>query len=99
MHVDDLSDAIQFLIESNEVPNLINVGSGQEVTIKELVTLLVDITSFEGEVLFDSSMPDGNPRKLLDSSKLNQMGWNNSIDLNSGLESTYKWFMKNEFNL
>ena len=99
LHVDDLSDAIQFLIESTEVPNLINVGSGQEVTIKELVTLLVDIISFEGEVLFDSSMPDGNPRKLLDSSKLNQMGWNNSIDLNSGLESTYKWFMKNEFNL
>ena len=99
LHVDDLSDAIEFLIESTEVPNLINVGSGQEVTIRELVTLLVGITSFEGEVIFDSSMPDGNPRKLLDSSKLNQMGWNNSIDLNSGLESTYKWFMKNEFNL
>ena len=99
LHVDDLSDAIKFLIESNEVPKLINVGSGQEVTIKELVSLLVDITSFEGEVIYDSSMPDGNPRKLLDSSKLNEMGWINSIDLNTGLESTYKWFMENEFNL
>ena len=86
-------------MKKKEVPSLINVGSGEEVTIKELVTLLVEITSFEGEVVFDSTMPDGNPRKLLDSSKLNEMGWNNSIDLNAGLESTYKWFMENEFNL
>ena len=78
---------------------LINVGSGQEVTIKELVSLLVDITSYKGEVVYDSSMPDGNPRKLLDSSKLNEMGWNSSIDLDTGLENTYKWFMENEFKL
>ena len=75
--MDDLSDAIKFLIENNEV-QLINVGNGQ-VTIKELVSLLVDITSYKGEVVYDSSMPDGNPRKLLDSSKLNEMGWNSSI--------------------
>ena len=99
LHVDDLSDAIHFLIQSNKVPKLINVGSGEEVTIKELVSLLVDITSFEGEVVYDSSMPDGNPRKLLDSSKLKEMGWNNSIDLHTGLENTYKWFMENEFSL
>lgn len=99
LHVDDLSDAIKFLIENNEVPKLINVGSGQEVTIKELVSLLVDITSYKGEVVYDSSMPDGNPRKLLDSSKLNEMGWNSSIDLDTGLENTYKWFMENEFKL
>jgi len=99
LHVDDLSDAIKFLIENNKIPKLINVGSGKEVTIKKLVSLLVDITSYKGEVVYDSSMPDGNPRKLLDSSKLNEMGWNSSIDLDTGLENTYKWFMENEFKL
>ena len=99
LHVDDLSDAIQFLIKKNLSPKIINVGSGQEISIKELVSKLVRIISYEGKVIFDTSMPDGNPRKLLDSSIINNLGWSHSINLEDGLEQTYNWFKENEFNL
>lgn len=99
LHVDDLSKAIEFLINTKkDLPNLLNVGSGVEISIKDLVKLLVKITSFDGEVIFDKSMPDGNPRKLLDSSMINNLGWKHSIDLESGLSSTYNWFLNNELD-
>ena len=99
LHVDDLSKAIEFLINTKkDLPNLLNVGSGVEISIKDLVKLLVKITSFDGEVIFDESMPDGNPRKLLDSSMINNLGWKHSIDLESGLSSTYNWFLNNELD-
>tara|TARA_B100000287_G_scaffold186768_1_gene176599 strand:- start:280 stop:777 length:498 start_codon:yes stop_codon:yes gene_type:complete len=96
LHVDDLADAINFLIENKNTPQLLNVGSGEEVTIKELVYKLKEIIGYEGEILFDTKMPDGNPRKLLDSSELNSLGWKPKIKLDEGLENTFKWFLENE---
>lgn len=95
LHVDDLYSAVDFLIKNNLFPNLINVGSGEEVTIKNLVNKIQKIVNFEGEVYFNPEKPDGNPRKLLDSSKLNKLGWKPSIYLDDGLERTYSWFVEN----
>ena len=99
LYVDDLSNAINFLIDKEENVDLINIGSGQEVTIKDLATKIKKIINFEGELEFDKSKPDGNPRKLLDSSKINNMGWNHSVDLDEGLNLTYQWFLENFNNL
>ena len=99
LYVDDLSNAIDFLIDKEENVDLINIGSGQEVTIKDLATKIKKIINFEGELEFDKSKPDGNPRKLLDSSKINNMGWNHSVDLDEGLNLTYQWFLENFNNL
>lgn len=98
LHVDDLSSAILFLIKNNIVDSLINIGSSYEISIDELANLLKEIIGYEGEIRFDSSKPDGNPQKLLDSSKIKNLGWKPKIDLNSGLHSTYDWFKKNKFN-
>lgn len=96
LYVDDLSKAIEFIILKNNLPNLINVGSGEEIEIKDLVNMLVEIVAFDGEVVFDENMPDGNPRKLLDSTLINSLGWNHSVDLKTGLRKTYSWFLDNE---
>jgi len=95
LHVDDLAHAIEFLIEHNHTPQLLNIGSGEEVTIKELVYKLKDIIGYSGEIIFDSSMPDGNPRKLLDSTKINSLGWKAKVNLDKGLLSTFNWFIDN----
>ena len=73
---------------------LLNVGSGKEITIKNLSNLIKEIIGFEGKLNFDSSKPDGNPRKLLDSSKIFNLGWEPKIDLNIGLDTTYKWYIE-----
>ena len=73
----------------------INIGSGNELSIKELAFLIKDVVGYEGEILFDKSKPNGTIRKLLDSSKINKMGWKAEIDINSGLKETYNWFKKN----
>ena len=99
LYVDDLSNAIDFLIDKEENVDLINIGSGQEVTIKDLATKIKKIINFEGKLEFDITKPDGNPRKLLDSSKINNMGWNHSVDLDEGLNLTYQWFLENFNNL
>ncbi len=96
LHVDDLADAIGFLIENNHTPHLMNIGSGEEVTIQELVYKLKDIIGYKGEIVFDTSMPDGNPRKLLDSTKINSLGWKPKIALEEGLNNTVDWFIKNK---
>ena len=88
-----------FLQEACSNIDLLNVGSGQEVTIKELAQKIKDTIGFEGELKFDSTMPDGNPRKLLDSSLINELGWKSKIDLNEGLAKTYKWYIENEDTL
>ena len=99
LYVDDLSNAIDFLIDKEENVDLINIGSGQEVTIKDLATKIKKIINFEGKLEFDITKPDGHPRKLLDSSKINNMGWNHSVDLDEGLNLTYQWFLENFNNL
>lgn len=92
LHVDDLADACIFLMASHSHLPIINVGSGQEVSIRELAHLVADIAGFRGEVVFDRSKPDGAPRKLLDCSRLNHMGWNPKIDLRSGIADLYaRW--------
>ena len=95
MHVDDLAEAIYFLIENNIETSLINIGTGEEVTIKELAEKIKNIIGFKGDLVFDENMPDGNPRKLLDSSLIKSFGWKPKINLETGLEDTYNWFLKN----
>ena len=95
MHVDDLANAIDYIIENKIEEPLINIGSSEEVTIKELAVLLKKIIGFGGDIKFDTTMPDGNPRKLLDSTMIRTFGWVPKIDLNSGLEQTYNWYLEN----
>ncbi|WIV49740.1 GDP-L-fucose synthase [Marivivens sp. LCG002] len=90
MHCDDLADALVFLLKNYSGYEHINVGSGEEVSIKELAEMIRDIVGFEGELVWDSSKPDGTPRKLLDSSHLNTSGWNNNRPLKKGVCTTYE---------
>ena len=95
LYVDDLSNFINFIIDKEIKDDLINVGSGQEISIKDLAMLIKELMNYKGDIIFDSSKPDGNPRKLLDSSLLSKLGWNEFTDLKSGLESTIYWYKSN----
>ncbi|GLT60140.1 hypothetical protein SLA2020_368410 [Shorea laevis] len=95
LHVDDLADAVVFLMEKYSGLEHVNVGSGKEVTIKELAELVKEVVGFEGELVWDSSKPDGTPRKLMDSSKLANLGWSPNVSLKDGLVDTYKWYLEN----
>ncbi|XP_057872125.1 putative GDP-L-fucose synthase 2 [Cryptomeria japonica] len=95
LHVDDLADAVIFLMDKySDFPH-VNMGSGIEVTIKELAELVKEVVGFGGELKWDSTKPDGTPRKLMDSSRLASMGWNPNISLRDGLVDTYKWYLEN----
>jgi GDP-L-fucose synthase len=95
LHVDDLASACLFLMERYDDPGIINVGSGEEVTIGELAALVGRVVGFAGEIRFNTAMPDGTPRKLLDVSRLNGLGWTKSITLEDGVRETYAWFLEN----
>jgi len=95
LFVDDLANAILFIIENEIESDLINVGSNEEISIKELVEKIKNIVGFKGKVNFDDTKPDGNPRKLLDSTKIFNLGWSPNTFLDNGLEITYKWFLDN----
>lgn len=95
LHVDDLADAIVFLLQNYSGLEHVNVGSGKEVTIKELAELVKEVVGFKGELVWDSSKPDGTPRKLMDSSMLHSLGWQPKISLRDGLVDTYKWYLEN----
>jgi len=92
MHVDDLADALVFLIRNYSDGRHINVGTGTDVTIRELAEMIRSVVGFDGELAFDSSKPDGAPQKLLDVTALNELGWSPQIGLADGLKSTYAWF-------
>lgn len=92
MHVEDLADALVFLLKTYDEDEHINVGSGQEVTIAELANLLADVIGYQGTLRFDSSKPDGPPRKALDRTRLAALGWEPSYDLRTGLRHTYDWY-------
>ena len=94
LHVDDLAQAVLLLLEKYDGDNHINVGSGEEVTIKQLANLIAELTGFQGEILWDQSKPDGTPRKILDSSKINSLGWRPKIALREGISSTLNWYRK-----
>ncbi len=99
LFVDDLAEAVIFTL-NNELPeHLYNVGTGIDLTIKELAELIQDIVGHKGNILWDSSKPDGTPRKLMDVSKLHQLGWKHKVTLKEGIEKTYDWFLKNTENL
>ena len=93
LHVDDLASASLFLMEDYSNPEIINVGSGQEVSIAELAGLIAQVVDYSGSIQFNLLMPDGTPRKLLDVSRLNALGWQAQIGLEEGIETTYKWFL------
>ena len=92
LHVDDLADAAVFLMSQWDRPELVNVGTGEDVTIAELAELVADIVGYSGRIRFDTSMPDGTPRKLLDISRILSLGWRPKIALADGIRSTYKWY-------
>ena len=93
LHVDDLADAAVFLMARYDDPEIINVGVGEDVSIRELAGLVGDIVGFTGELAFDTSKPDGTPRKLLDVSRLSSLGWRPKTELADGIRSTYQWFL------
>jgi GDP-L-fucose synthase len=95
LHSDDLGRACIFLLENYDDEVAINVGVGEDVSIKELAELIQGVVGFEGEVIWDSSKPDGTPRKLLDVSRISSLGWKAQIRLEDGIRSTYEWFKAN----
>jgi len=90
LHADDMADACVFLMNNYNEPGLVNIGIGNDVSIKELAEIIKTITCYEGKIVFDIAKPDGTPRKLLDVSKLTQLGWKASIDLKEGIKAVYK---------
>ena len=98
LHVDDMADATVYLMNNYDGEQFVNVGVGEDVSIKELAEIVQETTGFDGELKFDSSKPDGTPRKLLDVSKLNEAGWKAKIALEEGIKMTYQWFLDNEEN-
>jgi len=95
LHVDDLSDALVFLLENYNELSHINIGTGTEVTIKDLTTLIARIVGFTGSITWDLTKPDGTPRKILNSNLINSFGWRARIDLETGLKETFSWMQEN----
>jgi GDP-L-fucose synthase len=95
LHVDDLAAALVFLLENYDDPQTINVGVGQDITIREIAEIMADVVGFTGEIVQDTSKPDGTPRKLLDVSRLTALGWQPEVHLREGLADTYRWFIAN----
>jgi GDP-L-fucose synthase len=95
LHVDDLADATIFALCNYDGEEHLNVGVGEDISIRELAELIAEIVGWEGELEFDTSMPDGTPRKLLDVSKLQSLGWSASIGLREGIRDTYEWYLRN----
>jgi GDP-L-fucose synthase len=93
LHVDDMADACVFLMENYEGPEIVNIGSGTDVTIAEAAALIKDVVGFSGDITYDRTKPDGTPRKLLDVGRLRAMGWYPRITLRDGLKETYKWYL------
>jgi len=93
LHVDDLADAALFLMENYDAEEIINVGVGKDVSIRELASLVAEVVGWRGEIVFDPSKPDGTPRKLLDVQRLEALGWKAKIPLREGISSTYAWYM------
>ena len=97
LYVDDLAEACLFLMENYNEKETVNIGTGEDITIKQLAETIQKIVKFEGNLVFDASKPDGTPRKLLDVSKINNLGWKHKINLEEGLTKTINWLQANEF--
>jgi GDP-L-fucose synthase len=94
LHVDDLAGACVYLMRSYSGDEPVNVGVGEDVSIRELAELVRQVVGYEGEIVYDTSKPDGTPRKLLDISRLESVGWRAKIPLRAGIEQTYDWFLE-----
>ena len=99
LHVDDMADACLFVMRQTGFTQMLNIGTGSDVSIAELAGLMAKVVGFDGELLFDRSRPDGTPRKLQDVTRLAQLGWRAGISLEQGVAQTYQWFVENERNL
>lgn len=98
LHVDDLANASLFLMENYNDSSIINVGTGEDISIKDLAEKIKDVVGYKGKLVWDTTKPDGTPRKLLDVSKLHTLGWKHSTALDEGIASTYEWFKENYKN-
>jgi len=101
LHVDDLADACVYLMENHsaeEIGTFVNIGTGKEISIRELAEQLCSIIGFEGTLVYDSTKPDGTPRKITDVTKLEQLGWRYSIELEEGVRDTYQWYLEHVVN-
>ncbi len=96
LHADDLADACVFLLKNYDSPELINIGSGTDVTIRELAELVCEVLGYDGTLAFDPTKPDGTPRKLMDSSRLFSLGWKPKISLREGIALAHAWFLENQ---
>ena len=99
LHVDDLADACLFLLENYDEAGIINIGVGEDLKIAELADMVRDVVGFEGGIVYDTAKPDGTPRKLVDTSRINALGWKAKIALPDGIRETYEWFLDNTGNL
>jgi len=95
LHVDDLADACLFLMHWYDESEHINVGTGEDISIKDLAELIAEVVGYKNDVDWDSSKPNGTPRKLLDVSKINNLGWESKIGLREGIQDTYNWYRQN----
>jgi len=98
LYVDDLAEAVVFALENTLPEYLYNVGTGEDLTIKQLAVIIQDVVSHRGAVIWDSTKPEGTPRKLMDISKLHALGWKHQIELIDGIKRTYAWFLENQAN-
>lgn len=96
LHADDLADALYFLMQNYDQPEFVNVGTGKDISIKELAEMIKEISGYDGDLEFDTSMPDGTPRKLLDVSRLTNLGWTPSIDFKEGVRKVYEQEVSSE---
>ncbi|MEO1744754.1 MAG: GDP-L-fucose synthase, partial [Cyanobacteria bacterium J06629_9] len=99
LYVDDLADGLLFLMNHYDNPNFINIGTGKEISIRELALTIKSVVGYEGELVFDTSKPDGTPRKLMDVSKLSALGWTAQTSLKAGIEKSYDWFQQHSSSL
>ena len=99
MFADDMADACIFLMRNYSGEDFVNIGVGDDITITDFARLVADVVGFDGEFVYDTSKPDGTPRKLVDVTRLNALGWKSGISLREGVERTYAWFVENEDNL
>lgn len=99
LFVDDLAEACVFLMQNYNDAETVNIGTGEDVTIKELAETIKKTVGFEGELVFDATKPDGTPRKLLDVSKINNLGWKHKVNLQEGIEKTLDWVTENDFKM
>ncbi len=95
LYVDDLANACVFLMQNYESSEIVNIGTGEDLSILDLANLVKDVVGYKGEIVWDSSKPDGTPRKLLDVSKIHNLGWKNNIELENGIKLTYEWYKEN----